>query len=620
MIAAVSRPLGALLLAVGTLAALLVGAQPAAAHASLTGTSPGDGEVVATAPAEVVLTFSEPVSVGEDSLRVLDPDGARVDTGEVTRGAGGAEQTLGLADDLGDGTHTVAWQAISNDGHPISGAFTFSVGAPSETSVDVAGSSPDGGAVGLLHDALRYAAYAGFLLLVGPAVFALVCWPGAAGRRAVRRTTVVGWLTLAVATAALLLVRVPYTTTGRLGDAFDLDGIADVVDSRAGTALLTRLVLLSAAALPVALLHGRYARAVAAGDARLARDLRFGVGVGGGALAVGLAATWATAEHAATGLQTEVAIPVAMVHLLATACWLGGLVTLLVLLRGAEGPPPAAAVRRYSTVALAGVATLAATGLYQSWRQVGSFSALTGTDYGRLLIVKVVVVAVLLGVAWGSRRWTGALRDDDDGAVRRERDRERVAETVPEEDPERARQLARQRVAVERTRRRREEGPERAGLRRTVLVETGVAVVLLAVTTALTGTPPARGEGGASTAASDSGGAAERPAPLEVAYDTGGAEGVATLELAPGTVGENTLEIALADAEGRPAEAEELRVSLTLPEESVGPLRVETEPVAEGRWRATGVQLPRPGEWELDLTLRTSEVDQTTETTTLTVP
>ncbi|GAA3886461.1 copper resistance protein CopC [Streptomyces sedi] len=617
MIAAVSRPLGALLLVVGTLAALLVGARPAAAHASLTGTSPGDGEVVASAPAEVVLTFSEPVSVGEDALRVLDPDGERVDTGEVTRGAGGAEQTLGLVEGVGDGTHTVAWQAISNDGHPISGAFTFSVGAPSETSVDVSGGSPDGGAVGLLHDALRYVAYAGFLLLLGPAVFALVCWPGAAGRRAVRRTTVVGWLTLAVATAALLLVRVPYTTTGRLGDAFDLDGLADVVDSRAGTALLTRLVLLSAAALPVALLHGRYARAVAAGDARLARDLRFGVGVGGGALAVGLAATWATAEHAATGIQTGVAIPVAMVHLLATACWLGGLVTLLVLLRGAEGPPPAAAVRRYSAVALAGVATLAATGLYQSWRQVGSFSALTGTDYGRLLIVKVVVVVVLLAVARGSRRWTGALRDGD---VAVPGEREPAEETVPE-DPERARQLARQRVAVERARRRREEGRERAGLRRTVLVETGIAVVLLAVTTALTGTPPARSEGGASTAAPDSGGGASgEGAPWELDYDTGGAEGTATLELAPGAVGENTLDVALVDAEGRPAEVEELRVSLTLPEESIGPLRVETERVAEGRWRAADVPLPRPGEWEMDLTIRTSEVDQATETTTLTVP
>ncbi|RMI27600.1 copper resistance CopC/CopD family protein, partial [Streptomyces triticirhizae] len=417
MIAAVSRPLGAFLLAVGTLAALLLGATPAAAHATLTGSSPGDGEVVASAPAEVVLTFSEPVSVADDGLRVLDPDGERVDAGEVAHRAGGAEQAVALASDLGEGTHTVAWQAVSNDGHPIAGAFTFSVGAPSETSVAVSGEAPDEGAVGLVYDALRYAAYVGFLLLVGPAVFALLCWPAAAGRRAVQRVTVAGWLTLAVATAALLLVRVPYTTTGRLADAFDLDGLGDVVDSRAGTALLTRLVLLSAAALPVALLHGRYARAVAGGDGTVARDLRFGLGVGGGALVVGLAATWAMAEHAATGRQSGVAVPVDIVHLLAMACWLGGLTTLVVLLRADGGrPPSAAAVRRFSALALTSVATLAATGLYQSWRQVGTFSALTGTDYGRLLIAKVAVVALLLSVAWASRRRTNALPGDA-GAV-----------------------------------------------------------------------------------------------------------------------------------------------------------------------------------------------------------
>lgn len=42
---------------------------------------------------------------------------------------------------------------------------------------------------------------------------------------------------------------------------------------------------------------------------------------------------------------------------------------------------------------------LTATGIYQSWRQVGSWSALTGTGYGQLLLVKVGLVAVLVGVA-----------------------------------------------------------------------------------------------------------------------------------------------------------------------------------------------------------------------------
>ncbi|MBU5895033.1 CopD family protein, partial [Vibrio cholerae O1] len=62
-------------------------------------------------------------------------------------------------------------------------------------------------------------------------------------------------------------------------------------------------------------------------------------------------------------------------------------------------------------VAFGSVLVLAATGLYQSWRQVGSWSALTGTRYGQLLLVKVALVAVLVGVAWVSRRWTARLAE-----------------------------------------------------------------------------------------------------------------------------------------------------------------------------------------------------------------
>ncbi|EDY62215.2 conserved hypothetical protein, partial [Streptomyces pristinaespiralis ATCC 25486] len=68
------RVLLAVTVLAGTLlGALLAGASPAAAHAALTGSNPKDGAVVATAPKEVTLTFSEQIAMGDDSIRVLEP-------------------------------------------------------------------------------------------------------------------------------------------------------------------------------------------------------------------------------------------------------------------------------------------------------------------------------------------------------------------------------------------------------------------------------------------------------------------------------------------------------------------------------------------------------------------
>ena len=82
-------------------------------------------------------------------------------------------------------------------------------------------------------------------------------------------------------------------------------------------------------------------------------DLLWGLALGGGVVAAGLATTWAVAEHASTGLQTAVAMPVDVAHLLAVACWLGGLAALLAGLRPAGEPLTGTAVRRFSRLASA---------------------------------------------------------------------------------------------------------------------------------------------------------------------------------------------------------------------------------------------------------------------------
>ncbi|MEU9007205.1 copper resistance CopC family protein, partial [Streptomyces sp. NPDC048551] len=96
------------------LATLFAAAAPASAHAALTASDPKDGAVVATAPAQVTLSFSEQVAMGDDSIRVMDPAGKRVDTGELRDMCSGSTIRYGTAlhSGLPDGTYTVAWQAV----------------------------------------------------------------------------------------------------------------------------------------------------------------------------------------------------------------------------------------------------------------------------------------------------------------------------------------------------------------------------------------------------------------------------------------------------------------------------------------------------------------------------
>ncbi|MGW2556055.1 copper resistance CopC/CopD family protein [Streptomyces sp. NPDC001635] len=638
----------ALLLAVaGT---LFGGAAPASAHAALLGSDPAQGSVVDKAPTQITLNFSEKVALSDGSFKVLDPKGQRVDTGkpaELTGTMYGVKVQPGLP----RGTYTVTYQVVSADSHPVSGAFTFSVGAPSATTVSASGQTVGGGVVGGLYGFARYVSYAGFIVLIGGAAFVLACWQRGAAERAVQRLVVSGWVALTSATLALLLLRGSYTGSGKFADVFDLSLVGQVLQTKAGAALVSRLLLLAAAALFVAVLFGAYAKRDADGEERAGaangsgarkaasggdgpdaeraatkQDLTFGLAVGGFVVAAGLAATWAMAEHASTGIQTGLAMPVDILHLLAVAVWLGGLTTMLVALYRVPsiGKP---AVQRFSRVAFASVVTLVATGVYQSWRQLGSWSALTGTAYGQLLLVKVALVAVLVGVAWISRRWTARLTDVPAAKAQRTAQKKRVTAKASakgggsnasrkgaSDASERTAQLARQRAAMAaaRAKRLRDADPARSGLRRSVLTETAVAVVVLAVTTALTATEPGRTEEVAKAATST---AAQRSGPLslKIPFDTGGQDGKGTVEvtLDPARVGANEMHLYVVRPNGRAFDVPEVKVAFTLEAKSIGPLPVVPDRIATGHWSASGVQIPMAGDWKIAVTVRTSDIDQT---------
>ncbi|MFF8937739.1 copper resistance protein CopC [Streptomyces paradoxus] len=633
------------LLLLAAACALLAGAGPASAHAAVTGSDPGQGAVVDKAPTRISLTFSEPVALSDDSLRVLDPEGKRVDTGKPSD-VSGTTYAVPLHSGLPDGTYTVAYQVVSADSHPVAGAYTFSIGAPSKTTVSVSGQSADDGVVGWLYGFGRYVSYAGFIVMAGGAAFVLACWRRGSGVRPVQRFVVSGWVALTAATLALLLLRGSFTGSGKVADIFDLSLLGQVLQTKTGAALVSRLLLLAAAALFIAVLFGAYDKRE---DAQEKRDLTFGLSIGGVVVAAGLAASWAMSEHASTGLQAGLAMPVDVLHLLAVAAWLGGLGALLVALyrAPADAPVDRPAVRRFSQVAFGSVLVLIATGTYQSWRQLGSWSAFTDTRYGQLLLAKIGLVIVMVGVAWISRRWTGRLAETAPVQAAAVREKERVGagtETAGDVDTtaadgdapaegeggldtdehpgtERAAQLARQQAARDaaRQKRMRDADPNRFGLRRSVLSEAGIAVVLLAVTTVLTQTEPGRTEQEAKAASSSSASAASDTGAsgaltLNMPFDTGGEDGkgIVTVDLDPARVGDNEMHVFVERPNGRAFDIPEVKVEFTLKAKDIGPLPVVPDHIATGHWSANGVQIPMAGDWQVDVTVRTSDIDEVT--------
>nr|WP_166021856.1 hypothetical protein [Streptomyces chilikensis] len=147
-----------------------------------------------------------------------------------------------------------------------------------------------------------------------------------------------------------------------------------------------------------------------------------------------------------------------------------------------------------------------------------------------------------------------------------------------------------------------------------MLTEAVIAVVVLAVTTALTGSEPGRTEQKARAAAASLPAVDAAPVILELPFDTGGVdgEGVVRLEFEPGRVGDNSVHIYAEDPQGAPYDLPEIKMALTLEAKDIGPLPAAPVNAAPGHWYAGGLQVPMAGDWKVSVTVRTSDIDQVT--------
>jgi copper transport protein len=255
---------------------------------------------------------------------------------------------------------------------------------------------------GTLVDALmaldRLAVATGLLVLLGGAGFLAVARLPKATWRLTRRLERRAWWLLRVAwwatllgTLAGLLLHGPFTAGLLLGRALDPTLLQDTMRTRFGQVWAARVLLL----LLVAALH--------AWSQRTSTRLRWGSWVAVGGLAAALVLTPALGGHATAGPDAAVGAVVGVLHFAAAAVWFGGLVLLgaCVLPRADVGL--LGAVPRFSSVAFTAMVVIVVSGTAQSWRQLGGLQALGDTGYGRLLVAKVAVFVLLIAVAGRSR-------------------------------------------------------------------------------------------------------------------------------------------------------------------------------------------------------------------------
>jgi copper transport protein len=265
------------------------------------------------------------------------------------------------------------------------------------------------------------------------------------------------------ATTASVLLHGATAAGLRLGEALDLEVVGATLSSRYGLLAAARVGLLGAL-LPLLLAA---LQPPTAAPGRSSGTTRRWLLLAAVPLLLGIVVTVSLAGHAGSGPAAPLGLAADGLHLAAVSLWLGGLAVLLTVVLPRRDPLELRQVlSRFSRLAFAAVVVIVATGLVQSWRQVATLDALAATHYGRLLLAKVTLVALLLAAAAVSRSLvhrrllpTSALvaRPDGPGAARLDPDRD----TVPR-------------------------------LRRSVGIKIAIAIAVLALTAALVATNPAR--------------------------------------------------------------------------------------------------------------------------------
>jgi copper transport protein len=344
----------------------------ASAHALPQSSVPAQGSSVQTAPASVLIVFGETPDPGLSSITVVNSSGTNVDAGPTMPVPGKpADLQVPLKPHLPDGVYTVTWKTVSTvDGHLATGSFAFGIGVAANvlphTAAVVGANPPSPFAV-----VMRLLLFVGLIVVLGAVVLGTYAF--GSPPLLLRRVIFAGAVAAVLGTIGVVAAQA-------VGAGI---GLGEVFSSSLGRSLLARAipaVVLLAAAVLLLVMRGRRAMplSVVAGVAALA------------AMAVDV-----VNSHAAAQNPTALNEFAQWLHIAFVGVWIGGLVALLVVLRGQSPDGQTHTIRRLSTLAGVGLAVVAATGVFRAVIEVQTWGSLVSTAFGALVLLKAGLLIIL---------------------------------------------------------------------------------------------------------------------------------------------------------------------------------------------------------------------------------
>ncbi len=559
------------------------------AHPQIVSAEPAPDAQLDAAPSSVRIAFNEPIEEAFASVTVLDATGRAVDRGDSGRSPDDPRVLQVSLPSLDPGVYTVAWQAVGRDGHLVRGYFTFTIlGAPpapaapdptlQPTSALAMEDAPETPPVSLepgptppldLLALLRSVMLISAVTAIGGLVFLLVGLPlNGKGLTAPMRQMIAGASFLLLMATLAFLGLYTISVAGRL----TLETLMVVArDTRLGQALVGRMAL-TLAFIATVRLSSRWS-------------------AGGGVVIGGLILlTFSSSGHAAATAQPFVSIALDWMHLAAATLWVGGLMALtVVLIRWKATPTPSLvrpALMRFSKLALVSVVILTISGAFAALSYLRDVSDLWVTDYGRALLAKTTLFALVAGF--------GAYHL---GLVRRAAKHAATAATA----------------IVQR-------------MRHSVTLETALAMGVVGIAGVLTSLPhpgatpvqtpivavPAVAPEPASIIAEETA-APEEPAPPPTPQPFAATRPAGDLRVAlhvePAVVGRNLMRITVTDEQNQLRDVQRVRVMLRLNDRDIGETSVIAEPEGEGRYVVRDQMLGIAGVWRVQVQVRRIDAD-----------
>ncbi len=501
---------------------------PARAHALLLGSDPKDGAVLKDPIDAVVLSFNE--TVVPVDVRVLDGTGAVIAEMRNVR-VRDSEMRINLPAEMPEGTYLVTYRVRSGDSHPVAGSLYFSLGYATEQPPMAPETQALEGIWRTADWALRTLNFAALIAACGGALFAVFVAGGASR-----------WLRRYVAASAALVAFTAALDVGVHGALLALTPLGEFFTPRpwqvGGESSLA----------PAAAIAIGGAVLIALSIRRIARPFFQVTAIMGAAIT---AASLTATGHVGGADPAWLANSSLGLHALTVSFWIGALWPLLRIIAAAPQDAPRA-LSRFSTFAVPNVALLALSGLIVAFLQVREVAGLTATDYGRMLLAKLVLVAGLAALAaYNRQRLLGRLQTDRDRAL--------------------------------------------AMFRRTIRMELALAFLILGVTAGLGFATPPRA-GGAPAAHEH-----HHLTPEGAGIAAEAVSGVykANLAVTPGHAGLNTLELMVHDAKGNPIKSSEVTAAITKGDQGIEAFPRTAEAIAGGRYQFAFVPMPYPGTWQV---------------------